>query len=314
MPSRSLVVLIPVLAVVLLGPGAAGAQNPGTLSVRFLEAPIENLRAYSAEALTLDPQAAPAHPVAGRSAATTDVLLVPYYESDRRDPRGVNTLFAIHNETARELPVRILYLGVLGAVEQQVQEISLAPNATRTINVRDVPGLPADADGIARGLVVLGVVGDQGESSDLLSGDFFFVDPAIDFATGNTLLNMSLDDPDNEFCAEWGTRFFRGGDFSGTSTFRFVVDVPAGGAEIDPPTAVGTVYGEDGSAIRSFEIRTDLNSFQLSSADLAPEDTAFGSLSIRFPATEGALLVEHSGFHRLSVALKAACRDSVAAD
>lgn len=318
MQSRSLVVLLFVLSVVLLGAGAAGAQAPdqaeGALSVRFLDEPIEDLRAYSEEVLGVTPRTAPADALAGRSAATTDVLLVPYYESDRRDPDGVNTLFAIHNETAGELQVRILYLGVLGAVEQQVQELPLAANATRTVNLRDVPGLPTDADGVARGLVVLGVLGHQGESSDLLSGDFFFLDPATDFATGNSLLNMSLDDSGNEFCAEWGTRFFRGGGFSGNSTFRFVVDVAAGGAEIDPPTAVGTVYGEDGVALRSFEIRTDLNSFELSSADLTPDDTPFGSLSVRFPDTKGALLVEHSGFHRLSVAFKAACRDSVAAE
>ena len=313
MQSRSLAVLISVLSVVLLGPGAAGAQDQGGLSIRFLEEPIEDLRAYSDEVLSVAPRTAPAHPVAGRSAATTDVLLVPYYETDLDDPQGVNTLFAVHNETERELPVRILYLGVLGAVEQHVQEIVLPAHATRTINLRDVPGLPADADGVARGLVVLGVVGDHGESSDLLSGDFFFVDPASDFATGNTLLNMSLDDPDNEFCAEWGSRFFRGGAFSGTSTFRLVVDVPGGRAEIDPPTAIGTIYGEDGTALRSFELRTDLNSFELSSTDLAPKGTPFGSVSIRFPGTKGALLVEHTGFHRLSVAFKAACRDAVAA-
>lgn len=322
MRSRSLVVLTAVLSAAILGAGASGAQastqsqdqGAGTVSVRFLDEPIENLRGYSGELLAVTTHTAPTHRVAGRSAATADVLLLPYYESDRRDHQGVNTLFAVHNETSRELPVRILYLDALGAAEQQVQEIALPANATRTINLRDVPGLPTDAEGVARGLVVLGVIGDQGESSDLLSGDFFFVDPATDFATGNTLLNMSLDDPDNEFCAEWGTRFFRGGSFSGASTFRFVVDIPGGAAEIDPPTAVGTVYGEDGAALSSFEIRTDLNTFRLESTDLVPEGTAAGALSIRFPGTEGALLVEHSGFQRLSIALKAVCRDSVAAE
>lgn len=302
-----------ILAFVLLafGTGAAGAQSHGTVAVRILDEPIEDLRGYSEEILSTTYRTAPGAALAGRSDATTDVLLLPYYESDRRNPNGVNTLFAIRNETDLELPVRILYLDALGAAEQRVQEITLAANAIRTINLRDVPGLPADADGVARGLVVLGVVGRHGESSDLLSGDFFFVDPATDYATGNTMLNMSLDDPGNEFCAEWGSRFFHGGGFSGTSTFRFVVDEAAGGTEIDPPTAVGTVYGEDGVALRSFEIRTNLNSFELSSAELAPEGVPFGSLSVRFPATKGALLVEHSGFHRLSVAFKAACRDSV---
>lgn len=303
------------LSILLLGSAAAApAQQPGEVSVRILEEPIEDLRSYSDEVLSNSVRTAPTiamNAVAARSSATTDVLLVPYYEADRRNPHGVSTMFAIRNETAREVPVRILYLTVVGAVEQQVQELTLAPNATHTINLRDVPGLAPDADGVARGLVVLGAVGTTADSSDLLSGDFFFVDPGTGYATGNTLLNMSLDDSGNEFCAEWGTRYLRGGGFGGSSIFRFVVDEPAGAREIDPPTAVGTVYDEAGTPVQSFEIRTDSYTFDLTSAELAPESVPSGSLSVRFPATRGALLVEHSGFETLSIAFKAACRDSV---
>ena len=303
------------LSILLLGLGAgAFAQEAGEVTVRILDEPIDDLRAYSDAVLGDSAATAPTESmnvVAGRSNATSDVLLVPYYEVDRRDPQGTNTLFAVRNETDREVPVRILYLTLVGAVEQQVQEISLAPHATRTVNLRDVPGLAADASGVARGLVVLGAIGTTADSSELLSGDFFFVDPETGYATGNTLLNMSLDDAGNEFCAEWGTRYLRGGGFGGSSIFRFVVDEPAGSRDIDPPTAVGTVYDEAGTAIQSFEIRTDAYSFDLTSAELAPASAPFGSLSIRFPATRGALLVEHSGFETLSIAFKAACRDSV---
>lgn len=290
--------------------GAAAAQTTGNVAIRFLDEPIEDLRAYSENVLSTSARTAPVNALGQRSVATTDVLLLPYFESDRRDPAGVNTMFAVRNETARATSVRILYLGVLGAVENAVEEIELAPHATRTINLRDVAGLPADADGVARGMVVLGAIGRDG-GSERLSGDFFFVDPATDYATGNTLLNMSLDDPGNEFCAEWSSRFFRGGSFSGSSTFRVVVDVPGGAQEYDAPTAIGTVYDEAGTAVRSFEIRTDMNTFQLASAEIAPNGTAFGSLSLRFPDSEGVVLVEHSGLHRLSVALKGACRDEV---
>jgi hypothetical protein len=294
----------------LLAGGAAIAQPAGDVDIRFLDQPIEDLKSYSENVLSTSSRTAPVNSLGQRSAATTDVLLLPYFETDTKNPNGVNTLFALRNETGITIPVRILYLGVLGAVENASEEIEIAPHATRTINLRDVDGLPADEDGIARGLVVLGAIGHDG-SSDVLSGDFFFVDPATDYATGNTLLNMSFDDTGNEFCSEWGSRFFRGGAFSGISSFRVVVDVAGGAQSYDPPTAVGTVYDEAGSAIRSFEIRTNLSSFQLSSSDIAPEGTAFGSLSIRFPDTKGVVLVEHSGFHRLSVALKGACRDSV---
>lgn len=303
------------LSILLLALGASAfAQEPGEVAVRILDEPIHDLRGYSDAVLAGSAATAPTEPmnvIAGRSNATTDVLLVPYYEVDRRDPQGANTMFAVRNETGREIPVRILYLTVVGAVEQQVQEITLAPHATRTLNLRDVPGLAADARGIARGLVVLGAVGTSADSSELLSGDFFFVDPATGYATGNTLVNMSLDDAGNEFCAEWGTRYMRGGGFGGSSVFRFVVDEPAGAREIDPPTAVGTIYDEEGTALQSFEVRTDAYTFDLTSAELAPASAPFGSLSIRFPATRGALLVEHSGFETLSIAFKAACRDSV---
>jgi hypothetical protein len=87
--------------------------------------------------------------------------------------------------------------------------------------------------------------------------------------------------------------------------------VPGGSQEIDPPTAVGTIYDEAGRAVRSFELRTNLHTFELTSDELIPADTPFGSLSVRFAETRGALLVEHSGFETLSIAFKAACRDSV---
>ena len=308
-------VLLPAALLLTLGAaGPAGAAEPGEVAIRVLDEPIDDLRAYSTTVVADSKRTAPMSSlaaVAERSSSTSDVLLVPYYEVDRRHADGATTLYAVHNETDRELAVRILYLTAVGAEELKVQEIVLGPNATRTVNVRDVRGLGRDSDGISRGLIVLGVIGASKGASDLLSGDFFFVDKKRGYATGNTLLNTSLDDSGNELCAEWGTRFMRGGGFSAASRFRFVVDFPSGSAEIDPPTAVGTIYDEAGVAVRSFELRTNLHTFELASEDLAPAGTPFGSMSVRFPDTRGALLVEHSGFETLSIAFKAACRDGV---
>ncbi|MGD2113780.1 MAG: hypothetical protein PVG07_01930 [Acidobacteriota bacterium] len=323
---------IPILlAALLLAPATTLAQAGG-VDLRVLDDPVPDLKAHAERARTL-PRTAPtgaglarglglsagvdskprtdSKPSAAtpREGGTSDVLLLPYFEVDRGHRSGVTTLFAVRNETDHELPVRILYVGALGGAIQTEQEIVLAPAAVRTVNLRDVAGLRADDDGIARGLVVLGAIGDGEDAAASLSGDFFFIDPATDYATGNTLLDMSLDAADNELCAGWSSRFFRGGSFSGATSFRFVVDVPSGSAPFDPPTAIGTVYDEAGTAVRSFEIRTDLNTFRLTSEDLVPEGVPFGAVSVRFPSTEGALLVEHSGFHRLSVALRAACLD-----
>ena len=72
------------------------------MTVRILDEPIDDLRTYAEEVLATSNKTAPTQALAGRSAATTDVLLVPYYESDRHDPNGVNTLFAVRNETIRD--------------------------------------------------------------------------------------------------------------------------------------------------------------------------------------------------------------------
>ncbi len=298
-------------ALLLVHAGAALAQDD--VKVRVLAEPITDLRAYADSLQASVTRKTGVAGLARRAAGgTSDVLLVPYYESDHRDPSGADTLFAVHNETDQTLPVRILYLTRAAAEEQQVQETTLAPRATKTINLRDVPGLAVDGDGIARGLVILGVVGPAHQaSSNLLTGDFFYLDPRTGQSTGGNLANLSLDDPGNELCAEWSTRFFNGGFLGGHTEYRAVVDVPQGSADFDSPTAVGTVYDEAGDPIQSFEIRTDLHSFRLPAADLAPHGMPFGSLAIRFLFTKGLLLTEHSGLDRFSVALSAACRDDV---
>ncbi len=313
MTRRTLPTLV---AALLLAPlGASAQQGAGNVDVRFLDTPVTDLDAYAARATTAV-RTAPSASLAARAAntvtrdgGTSDVLLLPYFEVDRSRPDGATTLFAVRNETDVDLPVRILYVAALGGKVQIEHEIVLEPTETRTVNLRDVPGLAADDDGVARGLVVLGAYGVRERGVPALSGDFFFIDPATDFATGNTLLDMSLDVSDNELCAGWSSRFFRGGSVSGSTSFRFVVDRPGGAASIDPPTAIGTIYDESGTALRSFEIRTDLHTFRLDGDELVPEGTHFGSLSVRFPDTEGALLAEHSGFHRMSIALRAACLD-----
>ncbi len=325
MKHRSTAIYLILLALVSATPtlaAAAETHGAGTVDVRFLDQPITDLDAYagrisgvkSAEAMTslrslLGAAGTELAPIAERSGGVSDVLLVPYFEVDRHSANGSTTLLAVRNESPDPVKVRLLYVSALGGSIEANQEVTLAPAASQTINLRDVQDLPADADGIARGLVVLGAVGYTGQGGAKLSGDFFFIDPATDYSTGNTLIDMSLDTPKNELCAAWSTRFLNNPAISSRSSFRFVVDMPSGATSYDPPTAIGTVYDEAGEAVRSFEIRTDLSSFSLTTDDLVPADMPFGALSIRFPNSDGAVLTEHSGFHRLSVALRGACLD-----
>jgi len=89
----------------LLVAGAAYGQSDDGVAIRFLDEPIEDLRSYSDNVLATSSATAPRNAIAQRSAGTSDVLLLPYFETDQNDPQGVNTLFALRNETVRPLPV-----------------------------------------------------------------------------------------------------------------------------------------------------------------------------------------------------------------
>lgn len=311
MHRRFALTLAPALgAIALLCIPASVPAAQGTVAVRLLDHPLAEPRAHAATYRSVQ-RSAPTQRLTERTSSTTDSLLVPYFQVDRRSKRGVTTLFAVRNETGRELPVRILYLNSLEAIAQVTREVTLAPHAVHTVNLRDVGGLEADPDGMARGLVLLGVIGGWKNDTDFLSGDFIVLDPATGFSTGNTLVNVSVSDPENEFCTGWGSRFFNGGRPQAASDLTFTVDRPGGEAELDPPTVVGTVYDEAGTPVQSFEIRTDLHTFRLPAEDLAPASLPSGSLSISFVDTEGILLMEHAARDRVALGMKAVCRDRV---
>lgn len=303
--------LVPILALTLATGLPLCAASQGTVDVRILDKPITNLADHAEVATRTAPSVAPLNQLLERTSSTTDSLLVPFFEVDRRSRHGVTTLFAVRNETSRELPVRILYLTNLDASAQAMQEVTIPGHAVHSVNLRDVEGLLPDDDGIARGLVVLGVIDGWQDDTDYLSGDFLYIDPRTGFSTGNTLVNVSVSDPQNEFCAGWGTRFFNGGDLDARTDLTFTVDIPGGTSPIDQPTAVGTVYDEQGTPIQSFELRTDLHTFNLPASALAPADLANGTISFRFLGTEGIVLLEHSEKDRVALGMKAVCRDRV---
>lgn len=236
--------------------------------------------------------------------ATTDALLLPYFEVEPDNPVGVTTLFAVRNETADPVAVRVMFLSPVGPDQQVVEELALPGHAVQSFNLRNVRGLRTDDDGIARGLVVLGVIG-GGPQRDLLTGDFFLLRAAT--ATGGPLLNLSVNDPDNELCRRWSARFLNGGTFAGETTLTVVADVAQGLDAADPPTLVATVYAENGSEVARFAVKSDSNAFQIELRELVPAELPFGSLSLDFPYTKGAVLVEHRAQGGYRVGLKGGC-------
>jgi hypothetical protein len=303
--------LIPILVLAILTTLPAAGLSGGGVDIRILDEPITDLADRAELTSRTTTRTAPVHRLTERTSSTTDSLLVPFFEVDRRGYQGVTTLFAVRNETSRELPVRILYLTNLDASAQAAQEVTIPAHAVHTVNLRDVEGLRPDEDGIARGLVVLGVIDGWQDDSDYLSGDFMVIDPQTGFSTGNTLVNVSVSDPENEFCSAWGTRFFNGGSLGARTDLTFTVDIPGGRNALDQPTAIGTVYDEQGTPIQSFELRTDRHTFSLPASEVAPRDLRNGTISLRFLGTEGVLMIEHSEQQRIALGMKAVCRDRV---
>lgn len=280
------------------------------VSITRIEGPIDDLAAYGE---TYAPPVAKrgVGRLAARSHGTSDVLLVPFFEVDTTRSTGPTTLFAVHNETNDPVTIRVTYLSRRGLDRVSEQLHELAGHATKTINVRDIRGIVPESDGIARGLVVVGVDEAETTATDVISGDYCSVDPSQNFASGGLLINMSLADADNEFCTTWSARFMNGGAFDGGTTVTMVLDMPGGADETDPPTAVGTIYDEAGIAQGSFELRTDEHALRVPATELVPEGVAFGSMEIRFPYTRGVVLLDHSAAGRYSIGLEAACTDGV---
>ena len=118
-------------------------------------------------------------------------LLVPSYLVDALTPGGTTTLFAVRNLTDSTVSANLDYYDVFGT-SLRSDSISLDPDETHTVNLRDVAGLPADLDGYARGYVEISTAGDP-HQVPVLAGDFFQVDVAGNFATGDKLVRRSTD-------------------------------------------------------------------------------------------------------------------------
>ncbi len=127
-------------------------------------------------------------------------LLVPSYRVDTLSPSGTSTLYAVRNLTDSTVTANVEYFDVAGT-SQLTDSITLDPNETQTVNVRDVVGLAADFDGYARGYVEISTAGDP-HQTPVLGGDFFQVDVADNFATGDKLVRSSTD-----LCTESSIRF-----------------------------------------------------------------------------------------------------------
>lgn len=239
------------------------------------------------------------------AAGTSALLAIPWFEVDSTNPSGRTTLLALRNESAATTTVSVRYWNQAGT-ESKLETVQLATKQTWTRNLRDivVGNLPADIDGTVRGW---GRIDASGGAQ--ISHDIFFVDPAGNFAGGESLV-----DPTADFCAAARGRFMSGGGFSGGTRFLAIVDLPLGGDEnSDPPTITGTAYNEAGTPLNNFEIYTDFYALDIPVGDVVFGVTPFGSIDMHFESANqdqlygGNLIIEANAEGQYNVTFRGTC-------
>lgn len=225
-------------------------------------------------------------------AVNSRTLILPFFEVDTTRPGGLTTFLSVHNETTTVSSVNIKYFDEESTIQVQ-DDFILGSLETRSINVRDVEGLTTAADGMARGWILVSF-------QNRISGDYFYVDPAGNFATGDQLFR------DQDVCSAIQARIV---DFGSDSRIRLYVSTPKGSdPTIDDPSATIHIFDEIGAFVETTELYTEKNANDLRASDLT--DTRFGSVVFEFIQGTGALSVEYSAFGLFSVSMNATCTAS----
>ncbi len=132
-----------------------------------------------------------------------------------------------------------------------------------------------------------------------VTGDYFFVDWANNFASGDRLATS------DELCDEAEIRFV---DFGAGAALSVYLTEPQGAnPDTDPPSALVTVVNEAGESLGSFDLFTNATVVPLQASDFVTE-TGFGSLIFDFsPAGGGLVSAEYNAHGKFSVALNGTC-------
>jgi len=222
------------------------------------------------------------------------------------------SLYAVRNVTANDVNIAPDYFMPDGTTVNGPVEV-LKAGATKTVNFGDVMGLPAGGNGVVVGAAAISVVDAAGNAlqTAALTGDYFFVDPVNNFATGDPLLNGG--------CNRSTTRFADGGVFDGT-TFTIAVpgwvasaapgfDSPSGSA----PLVNVVVYDEPGNVVDNATLSAASGIFSVTTADLMVAGLSFPT----FGSIEWTLEDSQKGYFtwamnaggKFSVGMAGACLD-----
>ena len=253
-------------------------------------------------------------PAIEKTDASSSRFLLPWFAVEAGNPGGLTTLFAVVNEMEVPIQVEISYHEVdRPATPQAVETVEVAANGALTRNLRDDVSrlnLVVDGDGIARGFVIV-----EALAGAHVSADYFRVDVANAFASGDRMVNVDPGSPDNDLCQRFRTRYLAAAGFTGTQ-FRFWVDAElAPTIEDELPVAFYSVYDEAGNLAFTQELRADAVAFEVDSASLTSSGpiTAgpFGSIIIELAQDFGYLSAAMDADGQFSVGVEASCLDNL---
>lgn len=232
-------------------------------------------------------------------------LLLPRFAIDTNSATGTTTLFAVRNEGGQSVDIDIeYYRSNSPQAPQRTETITLAGKAVHTVNIRSVPNLPTDPDGFKRGFVRI-----VGPSTAELHGDYFLIDPANDFASGNRLLNTDPSSGHSDLCNLFTMRFLDGGGFDGGTVYDIFIDVDANPDGSDPVMDI-LAYDQAGNLLVAREYFADEVSFRVPADDLLGPSVSenFGALEFQFRnGAVGHVSGVMSALGRYSVGFEASC-------
>ena len=221
--------------------------------------------------------------------------MVPGFEVDTLAADGATTFWSVVNQTGAAMAVEAQHFGrEVTDTALRTDTFDLGPHASFATDVGfDLAALDVEADGVARGLIVINEQG-TARAADL-EGDYFRIDPANAFAAGDRLVRTA------DFCDVQHLRFL---DFGSGSVLRVLLNHPLGDAG---PSFTMDLRDSDGNALTTVPFTTRDHLVIVDLADVT--QSPFGSIRFDFsPAAGGAATVRYSAFGLFSVELKAACR------
>lgn len=254
-----------------------------------------------------DPEASPIdleEPFERKAPTPRYSFMVPHYIVDTTSASGRTTLFSVRNRSADTQTVELAYFDEDG-LQVRLDEVVLDAKETVTLNLRNIDGLPAGPDGIARGTVLINLIDAPGgaiEPTNILTGDFFYVDPAEDFASGGVLIDAL-----SSMCTRWDSRYFAGGPFSGGTAFLYLLP---NGPDLAGVIAEGNVYDESGGFMGTVSITSDGEITGVAESGDSPDLPPFGSIEWRFSNDNmGTMMVIFRAEGRYSVGTRSYCAD-----